>query len=48
MTCEGLKPDPRKVEAIVDIKNPTDQESLRCILGSIGYLSKFTATECLG
>ena len=41
ITSEGLEPDPRKVEAIMDMKNPLDQEGIRRILGSIGYLSKF-------
>ena len=41
LTSEGLKPDPKKVEAVSNMPKPTDKESLRRFLGMITYLSKF-------
>ena len=38
---DGLKPDPKKVEAINDMPHPTDVQSLRRFLGMINYLAKF-------
>ena len=41
LTPEGLKPDPRKVETIVEMPDPTDVQSLRRFLGMVNYLAKF-------
>ena len=41
LTPDGLKPDPKKVEAINDMPHPTDVQSLRRFLGMINYLAKF-------
>ena len=41
LTLEGLKPDPWKVNAIVDMPDPTDAQSLRRFLGMVNYLAKF-------
>ena len=42
VTSEGLKPDPTKVNAIVNMPAPTDKKELSTILGMITYLSKFS------
>ena len=41
LTPDGLKPDPKKVEAISNMPHPTDVQSLRRFLGMINYLAKF-------
>ena len=41
LTPEGLKPDPREVEAIIKMPEPTDASSLRRYLGMVNYLAKF-------
>ncbi|CAB4017096.1 Transposon Ty3-G Gag-Pol poly, partial [Paramuricea clavata] len=41
LTPDGLKPDPKKVEAINDMPHPTDVQSLRRFLGMVTYLAKF-------
>ena len=41
LTPQGLKPDPCKVKAIVDMPEPTDAQSLRRFLGMVSYLAKF-------
>ena len=33
ITADGMKPDPDKVKAIVDIPTPTDKADVRCFLG---------------
>ena len=38
---DGLKPDPKKVEAIVNMKAPKDKEELQRFLGMTTYLTKF-------
>ena len=49
---DGLKPDPKKVEAILMMPKPTDVQSVKRFLGMANYLSKFlphlsTVTEPL-
>ena len=41
LTPDGLKPDPKKVEAINDMPHPTYVQSLRRFLGMVTYLAKF-------
>ena len=41
LTDEGMKPDPRKVEAILDMPMPTDVEGVRRLIGTVQYLGKF-------
>ena len=38
----GIHPDPNKVQAILDIKAPTNVVELRRFLGMVTYLSKFS------
>lgn len=37
----GIKPDPKKIEAIAKLETPTNKEELQCFLGMTTYLSKF-------
>ena len=39
VTPEGIKPDPMKVNAIVEMMSPTDKAGIRRILGMINFLS---------
>ena len=41
LTDEGMKPDPRRVEAVLDMPMPTDVEGVRRLIGTVQYLSKF-------
>ena len=41
LTSDGLKPNPNKVKAIVEMPTPADKQSLQRLLGMITYLSKF-------
>jgi hypothetical protein len=41
ISSEGLKPDPEKISAILDMDPPKDKSELETILGMIVYLSKF-------
>ena len=41
LTSDGLKADPAKVEAIVDMPPPTDVKDLKRFLGMVNYLAKF-------
>ena len=41
MTKDGLKPDPRKVEAIAKMERPTDVPAAQWFIGLVKYLSKF-------
>ena len=41
ISAEGLKPDPAKVEAILNMSPPTDKQGLRRIMGMINCLQKF-------
>ena len=36
-----MKPDPVKVEAILNMPPPTDKQGLRRIIGRVNYLQKF-------
>ena len=41
VTNKGLKPDQKKVAAILQMPNPTDVEAVRLLQGMITYLAKF-------
>ena len=41
ISCEGVKPDPKKTRAIRDIPATTDRKRVERLLGTINYLSKF-------
>ena len=41
LTLDGLKPDPNKVKAILEMPTPTEKQSLQRLLGMITYLAKF-------
>ena len=41
MTPEGVKPDPRKVEAVMKMERPSDVAAVRRLVGFVHYLSKF-------
>ena len=43
LTKDGIKPDPKKVEAIQDWPIPEDRQQLQSFLGSVNYLSRFIA-----
>ena len=45
VSSKGLKPDPKKVEAIVDMPMPTDVPSLQHLLGMIKYLAQYILNE---
>ena len=41
ITSEGLKPDPEKVEAILQMSTPKEKKDLQRFLGMVQYLAKF-------
>ncbi len=41
LTKHGLKPDPAKVEAIANMKEPTDKEGVERLIGMVNYLARF-------
>ena len=42
LTPEGLKPDPEKIKAIVDMKPPQSIQSLQSFNGMVNYLRRFS------
>lgn len=40
LTPEGIKPDPRKVEAVLKMERPSDVAAVRRLVGLVNYLSK--------
>lgn len=46
LTTHGLKPDEKKVEAILEMDNPTDVECCR-LLGYVTYLAFFLNLQLL-
>ena len=43
LSKDGIKPDPKKVEAIQDWSIPEDRQQLQSFLESVNYLSHFIA-----
>ena len=43
LTKQGIKPDPKTVDAIQNWPIPEDQQQLQSFLGSVNYLSRFIA-----
>ncbi|PFX12349.1 Retrovirus-related Pol polyprotein from transposon 17.6 [Stylophora pistillata] len=41
ITAEGIKPDPKKIEAITDTPTPSNKTEVQHFLGMITYLDKF-------
>ena len=41
ITAEGIKPDPRKVQAIKEMLCPTSKEELMTFLGMVNFLSRY-------
>jgi hypothetical protein len=41
IAADGIRPDPDKVKAVVDMAVPTDIKALQRFLGTVTYLSKF-------
>ena len=41
LTSKGVKPDPKKVQAITDMQAPKDTTKLQRFLGMVSYLAKF-------
>lgn len=41
LTADGVKPDPRKIEAINELESPTNKKGLQQFLGMINYVGKF-------
>ena len=39
---DGIKPDPEKIEAIIDMPDPTNIHEVRSFLGMVNQFSKFT------
>lgn len=39
ITAEGLKPDPEKLKAVLDMPNPTDVAGVRRFIGFVTYLA---------
>ena len=35
LTDQGIKPDPKKVEAIINMPKPTDIEGVLCLIGTM-------------
>jgi hypothetical protein len=42
ISADGLKPDPEKISAIIEMKNPANRAKLETLLGMITYLTKFS------
>ena len=40
LSSEGIKPDPRKIDAIGNMETPVDVQGVQCLIGMVKYLSK--------
>ena len=45
VSADGMRPDPRKVEAIVNMPRPSDRQDLLRLLGMIKYLAQYIPNE---
>jgi hypothetical protein len=45
VSVEGLKPDPQKIEAILNMPPPTDTTGLQRLLGMVRYLTQYIPEE---
>ncbi|XP_048255270.1 uncharacterized protein K02A2.6-like [Haliotis rufescens] len=41
ISVDGLKPDPNKVKAIMDLQKPTEKKELQRFLGMVNYLGRY-------
>ena len=41
LTSEGIKPDPQKIEATVNMPEPHDKKGVQSLLGMVNYVGKF-------
>lgn len=41
LTSDGLKPDPEKIRAVIDMPKPENVKEIQCLLGMATYLAKF-------
>ena len=41
LTCDGVKPDPKKIGAIKEMPEPCDKKGLQRFLGMVQYVAKF-------
>ena len=41
----GIRPDPKEIKAIVNMKEPTDKSELRRFLGMVNQLNKFSPNQ---
>ena len=41
VTADGLKPNPSKIEAVLEMDNPVDKEAVERLRGTITYLARF-------
>ena len=41
ISADGIKPDPVKVSAVVNMSSPQNKEELRSFPGLVNYLGKF-------
>ena len=39
--CDGIKPDPERVEALLELSRPKNGSELRTLLGMFQYLAEF-------